>query len=430
MSIQFTIHTTDGNARTGVIATAHGEIRTPAFMPVGTAATVKAMHPEQVAATGADILLGNTYHLMLRPTAERIARLGGLHKFMRWDKPILTDSGGFQVMSLSHLRKMTEKAVTFQSHIDGSSHELSPERSMEIQHLLGSTITMVLDECTPFPATEAVAEASMEMSMRWAQRSKDAFVALKNSSFNSPLEGESNRPGDLVGGEGGTVRAYVGEHGETGTPHVSPSASPLPLKGGAKNSGYGLFGIVQGSTYEPLRLRSAAALAEIGFDGYAIGGLAVGEGQAEMFRVLDFTVPATPADRPRYLMGVGKPSDLLGAVERGVDMFDCVIPTRSGRNARAYTSMGEINLRNARHADDPRPLDPSSASPANQYSRAYLHHLFKADEMLGPMLLTMHNLHYYQELMAGMRAAIAEHRLESHAAALREGWAMGDMAAL
>ncbi|MES2985113.1 MAG: tRNA guanosine(34) transglycosylase Tgt [Pseudomonadota bacterium] len=373
MSIQFTIHTTDGNARTGVIATAHGTIRTPAFMPVGTAATVKAMHPEAVAATGADILLGNTYHLMLRPTAERIARLGGLHTFMNWDKPILTDSGGFQVMSLSHLRKMTENAVTFQSHIDGSSHVLSPERSMEIQHLLGSTITMVLDECTPFPATADVAERSMEMSMRWAQRSKNAFIARE---------------------------------------------------------GYGLFGIVQGSVYEPLRHRSAAALAEIGFDGYAIGGLAVGEGQAEMFRVLDFTVPVTPADKPRYLMGVGKPSDLLGAVERGVDMFDCVIPTRSGRNARAYTSMGEINLRNARHADDPRPLDPATHSPINRYSRAYLHHLFKADEMLGPMLLTQHNLHYYQELMAGIRAAIANHILADHAATLRAGWEKGDIAAL
>jgi queuine tRNA-ribosyltransferase len=373
MSLTFTIHHTDSHARTGVLSTAHGDIRTPAFMPVGTAATVKAMHPEQVAATGADILLGNTYHLMLRPTAERIARLGGLHKFMRWDKPILTDSGGFQVMSLAGLRTMTEHAVTFQSHIDGSKHVLSPERSMEIQHLLGSTITMALDECTPFPATETVAEKSMEMSMRWAQRSRDAFI---------------------------------------------------------KRDGYALFGIVQGSVYEPLRLRSAAALQSIGFDGYAIGGLAVGEGQAEMNRVLDFTVPATPADKPRYLMGVGKPDDILGAVERGVDMFDCVIPTRSGRNARAYTSMGEINLRNARHADDPRPLDPNSTSPANQYSRAYLHHLFKAGEMLGPMLLTWHNLHYYQELMAGIREAIANNQLSAHAASLREGWKRGDLQAI
>ena len=373
MTLEFTIHATDGHARNGTLSTIHGEIRTPAFMPVGTAATVKAMHPEAVAETGADILLGNTYHLMLRPTAERVARMGGLHKFMNWDKPILTDSGGFQVMSLSQLRKLTEEAVTFQSHVDGSKHVLSPERSMEIQHLLGSTITMALDECTPFPATEDVARTSMELSMRWAQRSRDAFE---------------------------------------------------------KREGYGLFGIVQGSVYEPLRLRSAEALKSIGFDGYAIGGLAVGEGQKEMFRVLDFTIPATPDDRPRYLMGVGKPSDILGAVERGVDMFDCVIPTRSGRNARAYTSMGEINLRNARHADDPRPLDPATNSPINKYSRAYLHHLFKADEMLGPMLLTQHNLHYYQELMAGIRAAISKNSLVDHAAALREGWKKGDFAPL
>lgn len=369
MTISFTIHATDGSARTGVIRTAHGEIRTPAFMPVGTAATVKAMHPEQVKQTGADIILGNTYHLMLRPTAERIAKLGGLHQFMRWNGPILTDSGGFQVMSLAGLRTMSEQAVTFQSHIDGSKHVLSPERSMEIQHLLGSTITMALDECTPFPASEQEAETSMQLSMRWAERSKNAFV---------------------------------------------------------KREGYALFGIVQGSVYEKLRMKSAAALTSIGFDGYAIGGLAVGEGQQEMFRVLDFTAPSIPAEKPRYLMGVGKPDDILGAVERGVDMFDCVIPTRSGRNARAYTSMGEINLRNARHAEDPRTLDPNSTSPVNQYSRAYLHHLFKADEMLGPMLLTWHNLHYYQELMAGIRSAIAEKRLEAHAAMLREGWKKGD----
>jgi queuine tRNA-ribosyltransferase len=372
MTLAFTIHARDGNARTATLATKHGDIRTPAFMPVGTAATVKAMHPEAVAATGADILLGNTYHLMLRPTAERIAKLGGLHTFMNWDKPILTDSGGFQVMSLAGLRKITEEAVTFQSHIDGSKHVLSPERSMEIQHLLGATITMAFDECTPFPATEDVARTSMELSMRWAARSRNAFQ---------------------------------------------------------KREGYGLFGIVQGSVYGPLRLRSIAALTDIGFDGYAIGGLAVGEGQAEMFRVLDFTIPATPADRPRYLMGVGKPDDILGAVERGVDMFDCVIPTRSGRNARAYTSMGEINLRNARHADDPRPLDAATDSPINRYSRAYLHHLFKADEMLGPMLLTQHNLHYYQVLMSGIRAAIAAGNLAAHAAALREGWKKGDLAA-
>ena len=366
MTLQFTIHATDGGARSGVITTAHGQIHTPAFMPVGTAATVKAMHPEDVAATGAEIILGNTYHLMLRPGAERIARLGGLHKFMHWQGPILTDSGGFQVMSLAMLRTLTEAGVSFQSHIDGSVWELSPERAIEIQHLLGSTITMVLDECTPYPVSAVEAERSMQLSMRWAARSKAAF----------------------------TPRA-----------------------------GHGLFGIVQGSTIETLRHDSVAALTAIGFDGYAIGGLAVGEGQAEMFRVLDFTVPVMPADKPRYLMGVGKPDDILGAVLRGVDMFDCVIPTRSARFGRAYTSTGEINIRNACHADDPRPLDEHSTSPVCQnYSRAYLHHLFKASEMLGPMLLTMHNLHYYQELMAGLRQAITEGRLNAHAASLRAAW--------
>lgn len=394
MTLSFTIHARDGQARTGTLSTLHGDIRTPAFMPVGTAATVKAMHPEQVAATGADILLGNTYHLMLRPTAERVARLGGLHQFMRWDKPILTDSGGFQVMSLSGLRTITEQAVTFQSHIDGSRHVLSPERSMEIQHLLGSTITMVLDECTPFPATEDVARSSMELSMRWAARSRAAYDTLKKDTGQE-------------------------------THSVAPPSGGELLR---QPPGYGLFGIVQGSVYEKLRQRSAEALQAIGFDGYAIGGLAVGEGQAEMFRVLEFTTPVLPLEKPRYLMGVGKPDDILGAVMRGVDMFDCVIPTRSGRNARAYTSMGEINLRNARHADDPRPLDPATPSPVNHYSRAYLHHLFKAGEMLGPMLLTQHNLHYYQALMAGIRAAIDENRLEAHAQALREGWKKGDFA--
>lgn len=370
MSLTFSIHARDALARTGVLSTKHGDIRTPAFMPVGTAATVKGMHIDDVHATGADILLGNTYHLMLRPTAERIARLGGLHQFMGWDKPILTDSGGFQVMSLATLRTMSEEGVTFRSHIDGAKVLLTPERSMEIQHLLGSTITMAFDECTPFPATHAQAADSMRLSMRWANRCRAAFVA---------------------------------------------------------RSGYGLFGIVQGSVYEDLRSESVEALTRIGFDGYAIGGLAVGEGQEEMFRVLDFTTPALPDASPRYLMGVGKPDDILGAVMRGVDMFDCVIPTRSGRNARAYTSMGEINLRNARHADDNRPLDAGSASPVNRYSRAYLHHLFKADEMLGPMLLTMHNLHYYQELMAGIRAAISSGTLEDHAKMLRAGWAKGDI---
>ncbi len=372
MNQPFTLHATDGAARLGTLTTAHGDIRTPAFMPVGTAATVKAMQIQDVEATGADIILGNTYHLMLRPTAERIARLGGLHAFMGWNKPILTDSGGFQVMSLAKLRKMTEEGVTFSSHIDGSKVLLTPERSMEIQHLLGSTITMAFDECTPFPATHEQAQHSMALSMRWAQRSKDAFV---------------------------------------------------------KRTGYLLFGIVQGSVYDDLREHSAKRLTDIGFDGYAIGGLAVGEGQAEMLRVLGVTVPYLPANAPRYLMGVGKPDDILGAVQRGVDMFDCVLPTRCGRNARAFTSMGEINLRNARHADDPRPLDEATPSPINRYSRAYLHHLFKADEMLGPMLLTQHNLHYYQHLMQGMRAAIAENRLEAHASALRAGWAGGDISA-
>lgn len=365
MTFRFNIHASDGSARTGIISTAHGDIRTPAFMPVGTAATVKGMHPEAVRATGADIVLGNTYHLMLRPGAERVAKLGGLHQFMQWPHPILTDSGGFQVMSLAELRKMSEEGVTFQSHIDGSSHALTPERSMEIQHLLGSTITMAFDECTPFPATHEVAKKSMELSMRWAKRSKTAFTARE---------------------------------------------------------GYALFGIVQGSVYEDLRRQSIDALMEIGFDGYAVGGLAVGEGQEEMFRVLEFTTPHLPTDKPRYLMGVGKPDDILGAVERGIDMFDCVLPTRSGRNARAYTSIGELNLRNACHAEDPAPIDPGIDSPVNRYSRAYIHHLFKAGEMLGPMLLTEHNLYYYQHLMQGIRHAISEGKLASYAAGLRASW--------
>ncbi|NCY26506.1 MAG: tRNA guanosine(34) transglycosylase Tgt, partial [Alphaproteobacteria bacterium] len=315
MTLRFTLHSTDGAARRGTLSTAHGDIRTPAFMPVGTAATVKGMTPEAVRGTGADIILGNTYHLMLRPSAERIAKLGGLHRFMNWERPILTDSGGFQVMSLSKLRKINEKAVTFQSHLDGATYELSPERAMEIQHLLGSDITMALDECTPFPATEKEALESMELSMRWAQRSKDAFV---------------------------------------------------------QREGYGLFGIVQGSVYAPLRERSAQALKSIGFDGYAVGGLAVGEGQELMFRVLDFTMGHLPQDKPRYLMGVGKPDDIVGAVMRGIDMFDCVIPTRSGRNARAYTDGGEKNLRNAQYAEDAKPLMEGCPCPAcTQYSRAY-----------------------------------------------------------
>lgn len=357
MTVQFSIHKTDGLARKGELATAHGVIRTPAFMPVGTAATVKAMTPEAVKSTGADIILGNTYHLMLRPTAELIHKLGGLHKFMHWNGPILTDSGGFQVMSLSKLRKMSEQGVTFQSHLDGSSYELSPERAMEIQYLLGSDITMVLDECTPYPATQEQAEQSMQLSMRWARRSKDAFV---------------------------------------------------------KREGHALFGIVQGSVYPELRAESARALIGIGFDGYAVGGLAVGEGQELMFDVLDYTVPHLPKDKPRYLMGVGKPDDIIGAVRRGIDMFDCVIPTRSGRFARAYTEVGERNLRNAKYAEDPRPLQEGCPCPAcTNYSRAYLNHLFKAEEMLGAMLLTWHNLAFYQQLMQGLRDAIEEGNLES-----------------
>ena len=348
---EFTVKKTDGLARTGSIATARGAIRTPAFMPVGTAATVKAQTVDMVESTGADILLGNTYHLMLRPGAEEVHELGGLHKFMNWPHPILTDSGGFQVMSLSKLRKMSEEGVTFQSHIDGRRYSLSPERAMEIQHLLGSDIQMVLDECTPFPATHDEAKTSMELSMRWAKRSREAFAAQE---------------------------------------------------------GRGCFGIVQGGTYEDLRKRSAIDLQDIGFEGYAVGGLAVGEGQDEMFRVLDFTVPHLGADKPRYLMGVGKPDDLVGAVARGIDMFDCVMPSRSGRHGQAFTRRGSVNIRNARHAKDPRPLDEASSCPASRdYSRAYLHHLFKAGEFLGPILLTWHNLNYYQELMAGMRDAIA-----------------------
>lgn len=348
------IHATSGAARMGVIATAHGEIRTPAFMPVGTAGTVKGMLPESVRATGADILLGNTYHLMLRPGAERVGKMGGLHRFMNWERPILTDSGGFQVMSLSKLRKITEEGVVFQSHIDGSRHHLSPERAMEIQHFLDSDITMVLDECTPFPATEQQTADSMRLSMRWALRCKNAFV---------PREG------------------------------------------------YALFGIVQGGMFSALRKESVEALTGIGFDGYAVGGLAVGEGQEIMFATLDATVPLLPRDKPRYLMGVGKPSDIVGAVKRGIDMFDCVIPTRSARFGRAYTSQGELNIKNACHTEDSAPLDATCTCPCcTQYSRAYLHHLFKAGEMLGPILMTWHNLHYYQQLMQDIRDAIAAGR--------------------
>ena len=354
----FSIAATDGAARTGTIAMQRGEIRTPAFMPVGTAATVKAMRPAEVRATGADIILGNTYHLMLRPTAERMARLGGLHKFMGWDRPILTDSGGYQVMSLSALTKQSEEGVAFKSHLDGSKHMLTPERSMEIQRLLGSDIVMAFDECPPNGVDAKRAEASMERSMRWAARSRAGFDA---------------------GGE-----------------HAARSA---------------LFGIQQGSLDEKLRARSAAALTDIGFDGYAIGGLAVGEGQAAMFGVLDYAPAQLPADRPRYLMGVGKPDDLVGAVARGVDMFDCVLPTRSGRNGQAFTWEGPINIRNAKFAEDQAPLDASCDCPVcTTWSRAYLHHLVRSGEMLGAMLMTQHNLHFYQDLMQAMRDAIGAGR--------------------
>ena len=370
MSPPFTIHATDGAARTGTLALPRGEIRTPAFMPVGTAATVKAMLPESVRATGADIVLGNTYHLMLRPGAERIARLGGLHRFMNWPRPILTDSGGFQVMSLAGLRKITEEGVTFQSHIDGARHMLSPERSMEIQRLLGSDIQMVFDECTEHPATHETAARSMALSMRWAVRSKAAF---------------------------------------------------------GEQPGFACFGIVQGSTYADLRRESADQLKAIGFDGYAVGGLAVGEGQEAMFATLDVTVPHLPPDRPRYLMGVGKPDDILGAVERGIDMFDCVLPTRSGRNGQAFTRMGALNLKNARHAEDTGPIDPACRCPAcTGYGRAYLHHLVKSGEILASMLLTWHNIQYYQDLMNDLRSAIAAGNLPSAAAAIRARWAAGD----
>ncbi|MDE2563525.1 MAG: tRNA guanosine(34) transglycosylase Tgt [Sphingomonadales bacterium] len=366
----FTIHATDGKARTGTIAMQRGDVRTPAFMPVGTAATVKAMKVEDVRASGADIILGNTYHLMLRPGAERIARLGGLHKFMGWERPILTDSGGYQVMSLSDLRKITEDGVTFASHLDGSRHMLSPERSMEIQRLLGSDIVMAFDECPRADRPRDEIARSMEMSMRWAKRSRDAFDA---------------------GGE-----------------HARRSA---------------LFGIQQGALDEQLRGESAAKLTEIGFDGYAIGGLAVGEGQEAMFATLDFAPGQLPADRPRYLMGVGKPDDLVGAVERGVDMFDCVLPTRSGRTAQAFTWSGTVNLRNARHAEDSGPLDARCACPTcAKYSRAYLHHLHKSGEILGAMLLTEHNLWFYQALMQAIRDAIQEGRFAAFAADFRRDY--------
>jgi len=367
----FRVDAEDGAARSGRLETAHGAIDTPAFMPVGTAGTVKAMTFDAVAETGAQIVLGNTYHLMLRPGADRIQALGGLRAFMKWNGPVLTDSGGYQVMSLAKLRTLSEEGVTFRSHLDGSAQTLTPQSATEIQYKLDSTITMVLDECTPFPATEAEADDSMALSMRWAERCREAFV---------------QRPG------------------------------------------YALFGIVQGGVYPELRAQSAEALKTIGFDGYAIGGLAVGEGQEMMLDTTAVTVPHLPANKPRYLMGVGKPLDIIGAVERGVDMFDCVLPTRSGRTAQAFTRFGTVNLRNARHADDPRPLDESVDCPASRnYSRAYLHHLIKAEEILGMMLLTWHNVAFYQQLMAGLRTAIRQGDLSVFAQAVRTDWARGDI---
>jgi len=366
VTLSWTCQCRDGHARAGTLRTAHGEVPTPVFMPVGTAGTVKGMVPDNLRATGASIVLGNTYHLMLRPGAERVGKLGGLHTMMDWQGPILTDSGGFQVMSLSKLRKLDKDGVTFQSHINGQRFRLTPERSIEIQHLLDSDITMCFDECIQYPATHQEAARAMRLSMDWAARSRAAF-----------------RP----------------------------------------REGYGLFGIQQGGVYADLRGESAEALKRIGFEGYAIGGLAVGEGQEEMFRVLDFAVPMLPETHPRYLMGVGTPSDLVGAVARGVDMFDCVIPTRSGRTGRAYTSQGVLNMRNARHTEDTSPLDPDCDCPAcTRHSRGYLHHLFKADEMLGPILLTWHNIRYYQSLMARLRAAIVAGRFAEEATAIEAGW--------
>jgi len=367
----FSVKARDGKARTGAITTPRGIVRTPAFMPVGTAATVKAMFPQDVAAAGADIILGNTYHLMLRPGAERVAKLGGLHAFMHWDKPILTDSGGYQVMSLAKLRRITDQGVTFQSHLDGATVELTPERAVEVQCLLGSDIQMVLDECTPYPATREAAKTSLDLSMRWAERSKKAFAEL-------------SAPGQA------------------------------------------LFGIVQGSVYPDLRDESARALMEIGFPGYAVGGLAVGEGQAAMFDMVEVTTAILPEDKPRYLMGVGTPQDMLGAIARGIDMFDCVMPTRSGRHGQAFTWGGRVNLRNACFAEDTRPLDPESACPAAQYERAYLHHLVKSGEMLGSMLLSYANVQFYQELMAGARDAIADGNFATFAQDVCERYAASD----
>ncbi|MFG1349414.1 tRNA guanosine(34) transglycosylase Tgt [Xanthobacter autotrophicus] len=368
----FTLSATDGAARTGFVSTPRGAIRTPAFMPVGTAATVKGLYFDQVRQTGADIVLANTYHLMLRPGAERIAKLGGLHTFMRWDGPILTDSGGFQVMSLSSLRKMSEQGVTFRSHVDGAYFEMSPERSVEIQGLLGADIQMQLDECVRLPCTDEEAARAMRLSLRWAERSKRAFEA--------------------------------------------------------QPKGRALFGIVQGGAVPALRVESARALADMDFPGYSIGGLAVGEPQEVMLAMIETVEPHLPAMKPRYLMGVGTPDDLLESVARGIDMFDCVMPTRSGRHALAFTRFGRINLKNARHAEDPRPLDEESDCPAlRDYSRAYLHHLVRCEEMLGSMLLTWANVHYYEQLMAGARAAIGEGRYGDYLAGVKDGWARGDI---
>jgi queuine tRNA-ribosyltransferase len=371
MSLSFDLLGTDGNARRGRISTAHGTVETPAFMPLGTGGTVKAMMPQSVVETGSQIVLGNTFHLMLRPGAERIDTLGGLHRFMNWPRPILTDSGGFQVMSLKELRKLDADGVTFRSPFDGSEHRLTPERSIEIQKLLDSDITMSFDECTSWPVEEEAAAFSMRLSMKWAERGKRAFY---------------ERPG------------------------------------------YGLFGIVQGSIFPALRAESARTLIDIGFDGYAVGGLAVGEGQATMFSVLDSTMPMLPADRPRYLMGVGRPADIVGAVLRGIDMFDCVLPTRGGRTAQAFTRRGELNLRNARHRDDPRPIDEQCACPACQHhGRAYLHHLIRTEEILAAMLLTWHNLQYYQDIMRGLRSAIEAGSLAHWIAAFEDELSRGDI---
>ena len=371
MGLKFEIDKKVGKSRLGRLITKHGTVNTPAFMPVGTCGTVKAMMPESVAATGAEILLGNTYHLMLRPGADLVEKMGGLHKFMNWDKPILTDSGGFQVMSLSGLRKIKEEGVTFSSHIDGRKYFLSPEESIKIQHKLDSNITMCMDECTPYPSTYEDCAKSMRMSMRWAKRSKDAFI---------------------------------------------------------DRDGYGIFGIQQGNVFKDLREESAEALKKIGFDGYAIGGLAIGEGQEKMFEVLDYAPQMLPEDKPRYLMGVGRPDDIVGAVLRGVDMFDCVMPTRSGRTAQAFTKYGSINIRNSRHKEDPRPLEEGCDCPlCSHYSRAYIHHLQKCNEVLGIMLLTWHNVRYYERLMQGLRNAIKNDILNQFAEEFYANQAKGDI---